>query len=106
MKPVVATYGSKKRKKYTEEIIKFAAYYGFNINTTNARKGNEKGHVENGGKLIRKELFALNYEFENEEALFAYVADTLEEANRPILSAFDEETNHLKPLPIHDYNLG
>jgi len=106
MKPVVATYGNKRRKKYTEEIIKFAAYYGFNINTTNARKGNEKGHVENGGKLVRKELFALNYGFENEEALFAYVADTLEEANRPILGAFDEETKHLKPLPVHDYNLG
>ncbi|MFA5659919.1 MAG: hypothetical protein WC968_00770 [Bacilli bacterium] len=106
MKPVVATYKSKKRKKYTEEIIKFAAYYGFNINTTNARKGNEKGHVENSGKLIRKELFSFNYNFVNEAELLAYVDREMEVAIKAMIAEFNEETKHLKLLPVHDYNLG
>ncbi len=106
MKPVVATYGNKRRKKYTEEIIKFAAYYGFNINTTNARKGNEKGHVENSGKLIRKELFSFNYNFVNEAELLAYVDREMEVAIKAMIAEFNEETKHLKLLPVHDYNLG
>ncbi len=106
MKPVVETYGYKNNKILSQELLKFAAYYGFKINTTNARKGNEKGHVENGGKLIRKELFSLNYKFPNEQELFAYVERELKVANAGILDAFNEETKHLKPLPIHDYNLG
>ncbi len=106
MKPVVETYGYKNNKILSQELVKFAAYYGFKINTTNARKGNEKGHVENGGKLIRKELFSLNYKFPNEQELFAYVERELKVANAGVIDAFNEEIKHIKPLPIHDYNLG
>ena len=42
MKPVVTTYGYKNNKVLSEEIVKFATYYDFKINTTNGRKGNEK----------------------------------------------------------------
>lgn len=51
-------------KEYTEDLLKFSNYYGFKIITTNPRRGNEKGHVEQGGKVIRKELFTFNYEFD------------------------------------------
>ena len=106
MKPVVTTYGYKNNKVLSEEIVKFATYYDFKINTTNGRKGNEKGHVENSGKLIRKELFSFNYNFANEAELFAYVDREMEVANKAMIAEFNEETKHLKPLPRHDYNLG
>ncbi len=106
MKPVVTTYGYKNNKVLSEEIVKFATYYDFKINTTNGRKGNEKGHVENSGKLIRKELFSFNYDFVNEAELFAYVDEEMERVNQEDIVEFNEETRHLKPLPRHDYNLG
>lgn len=106
MKPVVTTYGYKNNKVLSEEIVKFATYYDFKINTTNGRKGNEKAHVENSGKLIRKELFSFNYNFANEAELFAYVDREMEVANKAMIAKFNEETKHLKPLPRHDYNLG
>lgn len=66
-------------KEFTDDIIKLSTYYGFKINTCNIKAGNEKGHVENSGKLVRKELFSLNYEFESEEALYDYYNKKLAE---------------------------
>ena len=106
MKPVVTTYGHKDKKILSEEIVKFATYYDFKINTTNGRKGNEKGHVENSGKIARKELFSFNYDFVNERELFAFVDREIQVMNSGIIKRFNEETKHLKPLPMHDYNLG
>lgn len=65
----------------TDEITRFAAYYGFAVNTCNARKGNEKGHVENSGKCVRRDLFSLRYEFEDERELKDYVADAMSREN-------------------------
>ena len=53
-------------------------YYGFKITTCNVAKGNEKGHVENSGKLLRNDLFSLNYKFETEEELYDYYHKELE----------------------------
>ena len=51
MSTVVKKIIYKNDKEYTESILKLAAYYGFNIVTCNVAKGNEKGHVENSGKI-------------------------------------------------------
>ena len=52
---------------------------------------NEKGHVENSGKLVRKELFSLNYEFESEEALYSYYSKELAKYNEKALKEFEIE---------------
>ena len=106
LKPVVKIYGYKSTKQLTDEIIKFATYYGFNVNTCNARKGNEKGTVETGGDNARSELFSINYEFSSIEALNKYVLDSLKELNKDVLEKFESEKKCLKPLPIHDYSVG
>ena len=98
MKPVVSTYGYKDKKILSDEMVKFATYYGFKINTTNGRKGNEKGHVENSGKLIRKEYFSFKYEFENEQELVDYIARELDSTNQNVIDSFNEETKLLLVL--------
>ena len=106
LKPVVKVYGYKNEKELTEEIIKFSTYYGFYVNTCNARKGNEKGHVENSGDNARADLFSLRYTFDSVEELNQYVLDELKILNKDSLAKFDEEKKHLKQLPIHDYAIG
>lgn len=59
LKPVVKVYGYRSEKELTDEIIKFSIYYGFKVNTCNARKGNEKGHVENSGDYARSDLYPI-----------------------------------------------
>lgn len=76
-------------KEFTDDIIKLSTYYGFKITTCNPRSGNEKGHVENSGKLVRKELFSLNYEFESEEALYSYYSKELAKYNEKALKEFE-----------------
>lgn len=106
LKPVVKIYGYKNEKELTEEIIKFSTYYGFEVNTCNARKGNEKGHVENSGDNARAELFSLRYEFDSIEELNQYVFSELKNLNKDSLVKFEEEKNYLKELPVHDYAIG
>ena len=90
-------------KEYTDDIIKLSTYYGFKITTCNPRSGNEKGHVENSGKLVRKELFSLNYEFESEEDLYSYYSKELAKYNEESVKEFEIEKKALKPKPEHDY---
>lgn len=106
LKPVVKIYGYKSEKQLTEEIIKFSTYYGFKVNTCNARKGNEKGSVETGGDNARCELFSLRYEFDSIKELNKYVYDSLTDLNKNYLEKFEKEKQALKPLPIHDYSIG
>lgn len=106
LKPVVKVCGYKSDKELTDEIIKFSTYYGFRVNTCNARRGNEKGHVENSGDNARSELFSLRYEFASVDELNRYVRDQLIILNKDSLRRFEEEKKRLKVLPIHDYSIG
>ena len=95
-----------KEKEYTDDLIKVSNYYGFAIETCNPRRGNEKGHVETGGKEIRRNLFCLKYEFDSEEELFDYFEKELKKYNQPFLEEFKKEQEHLLSLPVHPYELG
>lgn len=90
-------------EEFTDDIIKLSIYYGFKITTCNPRSGNEKGHVENSGNLVRKELFSLNYEFESEEALYSYYSKELAKYNEKELKEFEIEKKALKSKPQNDY---
>ena len=106
LKPVVKTYGYKNEKQLSDEIIKFSTYYGFTVNTCNARKGNEKGHVENSGDNARSALFSLRYEFASVKELNEYVINELKILNKDCIEKFEEEKKHLNELPVHDYAIG
>ena len=56
MKVVVARYAIRNvDKKPTEDLLKISTYYRFKFRFCNARKGNEKGHVEEKCRICSKE---------------------------------------------------
>lgn len=84
-----------KEKILNEETVKLSLYYGFSINTTNTRSGNEKGFVEGSVKIMRNKLFAKNYRFKDEDDLNHYLKESLEEINKD--SRIKEEKCYLTP---------
>jgi transposase len=106
MSTAVKRFCFKGEKEYTDDLIKISNYYGFKIETCNPRRGNEKGHVENSGKVIRRDFFCLKYQFDSVEELMLYYEHELSERNHKHATAFKEEQKHLMPLPVHPYELG
>lgn len=106
MSTAVKRFCFKGKKEYTDDLIKISNYYGFEIETCNPRRGNEKGHVENSGKVIRRDFFCLKYKFDSVEELYSYYEHELFKRNQPYQEAFKEEQKHLKSLPVHPYELG
>jgi transposase len=106
MSNVVKRFIYKGDKELTDALLKISNYYGFKVNTTNPRSGNEKGHVENSGKTVRRDIFSLKYEFEDETELFLYFESELDKRNKPFLSEFEIEKQYLLPKPAHDFELG
>jgi len=106
MRNVVKRFVYKGEKVLNDNLIKISNYYGFKVNTTNPRSGNEKGHVENSGKTVRRDIFSLKYQFEDEEELFSYFEKALEDRNKPFLPEFEKEKHYLMTKPIHNYELG
>lgn len=78
MKNVVNRFLTQHDKVINQEALNLAMYYGFEINTTNVRKGNEKGTVENGVKVIRNRVFAKRYQFDNYEEACQYLEEQLD----------------------------
>ena len=51
-------------KEPTDALLQLSTYYSFDFRFCNIRKGNEKGHVENGVKVIETKVFSRKLEFE------------------------------------------
>lgn len=84
MKVAVKRFVSKTEKEPTEDLLKISMYYGFNYRFCNARRGNEKGHVERSVEYVRRKAFSKKDTFE-----------TLEDANKYL----EEELNRLNLKP-------
>jgi transposase len=84
MKVAVKRFVTKTDKEPTEDLLKLSMYYGFNYRFCNARRGNEKGHVERSVEYVRRKVFSKKDTFE-----------TLEEANKYL----EEELNKLNSKP-------
>jgi transposase len=106
MSNIVKRFVSPNDKELTDDVLKISSYYGFKVTTTNPRSGNEKGHVENSGKTVRRDIFSLKYKFDTETELFDYYQTEMAKRNEPFLNEFQEEVRHLKPKPVHKYELG
>ncbi|HRN46205.1 MAG TPA: hypothetical protein PLH20_15775, partial [Flavobacterium sp.] len=67
--------------------------YNYEINTTNIRKGNEKGSVENSVKVIRNFAFSREYKFKSYEDACLHLRVQLDTLNKN--SIIDKESNYL-----------
>ena len=86
-------------KNIRKTYLSFLIITVFKIITTNPRRGNEKGDVEQGGKVIRKELFTFNYEFNSLDDLRQYTKDELIKLNNKSQVNFKDEQINLLQLP-------
>lgn len=81
MKVAVARFVTKTEKEPTEDLLKLSMYYGFNYRFCNARRGNEKGHVERSVEYIRRKAFSKKDKFKTLEEANKYLEEELEKLN-------------------------
>jgi len=95
MKNVVKKFIGRNEKELNPELVKMAAYYGFQINVTNCFSGNEKGHVEGSVKILRNKIFSGHYVFGSLDEAREYLHSQLLKHNEG--SRMEEEKHHLLP---------
>ena len=69
-------------KHPTDALLDLAAFYGLEYRFCNARRGNEKGTVEETVKVLRKEAFSVRDHFGSLEEAQAYLDKACEKLNR------------------------
>lgn len=81
MKVAVARFVNKTEKIPTDDLSKISMYYGFKYRFCNARRGNEKGHVEKSVEYVRRKVFSKKDVFKTLEEANKYLEEKLEELN-------------------------
>lgn len=112
MKVAVKKFINKSEKEPTDDLLKLSLYYGFQYRFCNARKGNEKGHVERSVEYIRRKVFSKNDNFTDIEKANKYLADQLKKLNSkktkynenksPNELLKEEKPHLLKLMPSYD----
>lgn len=95
MRNVVKQFLPNGEKLITQGCLNLALYYDYEINTTNIRKGNEKGHVESSVKVVRNRVFTKKYKFNSYEEACQHLKEELVKINKD--SKIDEEKRFLSP---------
>ncbi len=108
MRVAVKRYTVKNADKIpTDDLLKLSTYYCFAYRFCNARRGNEKGHVERSVEYVRRKAFALRDSFDTLEEANQYLDSVCERLNRAcakgktdsIQSHFDEEIKVMPAAP-------
>lgn len=81
LKQAVARFTGPNGKEATDALKKISLYYGFNYRFCNARRGNEKGHVERGVEYVRRKAFSRKNEFETVKEANEHLLKELEKLN-------------------------
>ena len=95
MKNVVTRFIGKSEKELNTDLIAMSTYYGFTPNVTNCFSGNEKGYVESSVKTVRRDVFAVRYNFDSIKDAEQYLEAELCRMNAE--STIEEEKQHLMP---------
>lgn len=108
---VVKARGKHGETIFTDAFEQFASYYGFEAQACNARKGNEKGHVENKVGYVRYNYFTPSPVIQNlehlGEMLFKQATKDHEryhyKKEQPIWDLINEEKRYCLALPDEPY---
>jgi transposase len=98
---------------FNPKYVDFAKHNGFRIVPCNVGKGNEKGRVENGVGYVKKNLLAgLDIaDFSMLAPAVKHWLDTVAnvrvhgETRKPPLELWQSEKPHLRPLPLHPFDI-
>lgn len=69
----------------TDDLLKLSVYYQFDYRFCNARRGNEKGHVECSVGFVRRKAFAPVDDFDSLEAANKHLMEACEELNKGVI---------------------
>lgn len=86
------------KKELNPQLIQMSLYYGFDITTTNAYAGNEKGSVERTVEVIRKRLFTKKYKFDSLEHAQQHLHEGLKMMNQNC--KIEEEKPYLRAYKV------
>ena len=94
-------------KKPTQDLLKMSCYYQFDYRFCNARRGNEKGHVERSVEYVRRKAFAARDDFDSFEAASEHLIQTCSRLNQlpvtgkkqSIQEVFEQELQHMRASP-------
>jgi transposase len=98
--------------QFHPRLLELCAHYHFEPRPCNVRRGNEKGRVERAIRYIRDSFFAARpfttLEDFNRQARtwrddIAYLRPWPGDSERTVAEAFEEEGEHLLPLPAHPF---
>jgi transposase len=81
MRVAVARFIGKREKEPTKALLDLKGHYNFRHRFCNARKGNEKGHVERSVEYIRRKSFSFDTKFDSLEAAQAHLLKTISKLN-------------------------
>lgn len=81
MRVAVSKFVGKHHKEPTTALLTLRGHYLFTHRFCNARKGNEKGHVERSVEYIRRKAFALKDHFMDLKAAQKHLLTTIETLN-------------------------
>ena len=95
MRVAVSKFVGKYHKEPTQALLTLRGHYLFNHRFCNARKGNEKGHVERSVEYIRRKAFSLTDDFANLEAAQSHLLGILEQLNTTKQQGTSKTANEL-----------
>ena len=81
MKVAVKSFVGPNEKEPTDGLLKLSMYYNFSFRFCNARKGNEKGHVEKSVEYVRRKAFAFKDEFKSLSEANIYLEEVCDKLN-------------------------
>ena len=89
----------------TEALARMSCFYRFSFRFCNARKGNEKGHVERSVEIVRRKAFSFDVRFKSVESAQAHLSDVCARLNgegspsgtQGRIRAVAEDMNALQP---------
>lgn len=106
MRVAVAKFIGKYEKEPTRALLDLRSHYGFTHRFCNARKGNEKGHVERSVEHIRRKAFGFTHSFDSLEVAQDHLLSIIEQINetkqqltgKSANELFEQEKSCLSPV--------
>ena len=95
MRVAVAKFIGKHEKEPTRALLDLRSHYGFNHRFCNARKGNEKGHVERSVEYIRRKAFGFTHSFDSLEVAQQHLLRIIEQINQTKQQLTGKSANEL-----------
>lgn len=81
MRVAVSEFVGRNEKRPTQALINLSGWYSFRWRFCNARKGNEKGHVERSVEYVRRKAFSDINSFDSLDSASKHLATVLEHLN-------------------------